>query len=49
MEVSFAFTDMFFIGSLQFGNHEQDLVSFLFLVKNGASREKQDVENSREK
>ncbi len=30
-------------------NHERDLVSFSFLVRNGTSREKRDVENSREK
>jgi hypothetical protein len=32
-----------------FSNHEQDLVSFSFLARNGTSREKRDVENSREK
>ncbi len=30
-------------------NHERDLVSFSFLMRNGASREKREVENSREK
>jgi hypothetical protein len=31
------------------GNHERDLVSFSFLVRNETSREKREVENSREK
>ena len=30
-------------------NHERDLVSFSFLVRNGTSREKREIENSREK
>ena len=34
---------------LNISNHERDLVSFSFLVRNGTSREKRDVENSREK
>jgi hypothetical protein len=32
-----------------FRNHERDLVSLSFLVRNGTSREKRDIENSREK
>jgi hypothetical protein len=34
---------------IQIGNHERDLVSFSFLVRNGGSREKRDIVNSREK
>ena len=30
-------------------NHERDVVSFSFLVRNGTSREKREIENSREK